>query len=51
MKKGKYYHFETFNGEIIMIYSNDYFKAENKATKYGKIKLYLGWTEAPKETD
>lgn len=55
MKKGKYYHFETFKGEIITIYSNDYFKAETRATQYGQIKIYLGWTETleeqPKETN
>ena len=51
MKKGKYYHFETFDKEVIIIYSTDYFKAEAKATKIKKIKLYLGWTETPEETD
>ena len=44
-KTTRYYSFKTFNGEIITIRSDNYFKAEAEACKNHRISEYVGWSE------
>lgn len=44
-KEKRYYHFKTTSGEEVVIYSDDYYKAEAQADVKYHILEYLGWTE------
>ena len=50
-KEQRYYHFKTASGEEVMIRSNDFFEAQQRACRDYHIIEYLGWTKTLDDFD